>query len=450
MAPAKAARPLVFYAVVPRGVSTAEVGKALLKRFTLHDVHGVQDFQSGRTEVLFKHMKAVERMLSEPTLRVGEHSIRFSYRGSREKTIRVISYPMDASDEQLKSALSAFGRVVELKRETHRAVPGLGTGVRIARIEMAEPVPNFLGIGRHVVQCEYEGVLRVCRRCDAGGHMAVECTAVQCSRCRLFGHEGETCTNACTRCGGDHPFSQCPRKSFVDVVTSYRPVAPRHLNEAAARWIIEARKSNLDGATWPTLDDRSEARDSIDGSPGPVAASSNELAHANEVVEVRGSTDGATGSAAVPSDEVASAKQVAEDAEVEAAVASIQGTVAAPETLLAEVVEPPQVETRTPPSPKKDWGNCLRQIQSRTRPSKTARSKKRKGQQPVVPELSTTDLAPPHSLTSSSSDSEDSQVLSTDVPSPASSASVSVCEACDSTPCACSVLSSAEYSSSSP
>lgn len=76
MAAAKVARPLLFCGIVPRGVSTAEVGKALLKRFTLADVHGVQDFQSGQTEILFKHMKAVEKTLSESTLRIGEHTVK--------------------------------------------------------------------------------------------------------------------------------------------------------------------------------------------------------------------------------------------------------------------------------------------------------------------------------------------------------------------------------------
>lgn len=94
MAAAKVARPLLFCGIVPRGVSTAEVGKALLKRFTLADVHGVQDFQSGQTEILFKHMKAVEKTLSESTLRIGEHTVRFSYRGSHEKIVRVSSYLM--------------------------------------------------------------------------------------------------------------------------------------------------------------------------------------------------------------------------------------------------------------------------------------------------------------------------------------------------------------------
>lgn len=63
-------------------VPTAELGKAFLKRFTLAELHGVQDFQTGRTEIMFKNLKAVEKMLSDSTIAVGEHKLRFNYRGS--------------------------------------------------------------------------------------------------------------------------------------------------------------------------------------------------------------------------------------------------------------------------------------------------------------------------------------------------------------------------------
>lgn len=94
---------------------------------------------------MFKNMKAVEKMLSDPTIAVGEHKIRFTYRGSHKKVIRVSSYPMDPSDDQLKCAFSAFGRVAEVRCETMRAVPGLPTGIRYVRLEMLQPGAQFFG-----------------------------------------------------------------------------------------------------------------------------------------------------------------------------------------------------------------------------------------------------------------------------------------------------------------
>ncbi|KAH9372484.1 hypothetical protein HPB48_022414 [Haemaphysalis longicornis] len=239
MALATAARPLVFCGVVPRGVSTTEVGKALLQRFTLMELHGVQDFLGRRTEILFKTQAAVEKMLANPRLTVGEHKL--------QKAVRVSSYPMDASDDHLKCALGAYRQVSEVRREMRRAVPGLATGVRYVRLDMAQPVPNFLGIGRYVVQCEYEGVLRVCRRCNGSGHMAADCKALQCSRCGLFdAHEVEACERSCLRCGGHHPIAKCSRPSFAQALTSYRPVPPQQLHKAAVHWQMDATRSNLD------------------------------------------------------------------------------------------------------------------------------------------------------------------------------------------------------------
>lgn len=58
---------------------------------------------------------------------------------------------MDASDNQLKSTFSAFGRTTEVRSKMMKAVPGLVTGVCFVQIVMAQPVPNFLGIGLYVV-----------------------------------------------------------------------------------------------------------------------------------------------------------------------------------------------------------------------------------------------------------------------------------------------------------
>ncbi|KAH9361959.1 hypothetical protein HPB48_003632 [Haemaphysalis longicornis] len=287
MVPATAARPIVFCGVVPRGVSTAEVGKALLQLFSLAEIHGVQDFLGGRTEILFKTPAAVEKMLADPSLTVGEHKLRFSYRGSREKVVRVSSYPMDTPDDHLKCALSAYGQVSEVRREMMRAVPGLATGVQYVRLDMAQPVPNFLGIGRYVVQCEYEGVLRVCRRCNGSGHMAADCKALQCSRCGLFdAHKVEACERSCPRCGGDHPIAKCPRPSFAQALTSNRPVAPRQLHEAAGRWQMDATRSNLDDQVWPTPGEGTgNAEGATDGSSGSAPASPDAAASAVAVEE---------------------------------------------------------------------------------------------------------------------------------------------------------------------
>ncbi|KAH9359748.1 hypothetical protein HPB48_021307 [Haemaphysalis longicornis] len=166
-----------------------------------------------------------------------------------------------------------------------RAVPGLATGVRYVRLDMVQPVPNFLGVGRYVVQCEYEGVLRVCRRCNGSGHMAADCKALQCSRCGLFdAHDIEACERPCPRCGGDHPIAKCSRPSFAQALTSYRPVGPRQLHEAAVRWQMDATRSNLDEQAWPTPGEGTGDKEgATDGSSGSAPTSPDAVAPATVV-----------------------------------------------------------------------------------------------------------------------------------------------------------------------
>ncbi|KAH6921885.1 hypothetical protein HPB50_006044 [Hyalomma asiaticum] len=78
---------------------------------------------------------------------------------------------------------------------------------------MARPVPN-LRVDR-VVMCEYEGVVRLCRRCSLPGHDATECETRRCEHCGKFGHQ--TCSEAGTRCGGDHGVFSCKVRTYATV-----------------------------------------------------------------------------------------------------------------------------------------------------------------------------------------------------------------------------------------
>ncbi|KAH7958597.1 hypothetical protein HPB49_003175 [Dermacentor silvarum] len=88
-------------------------------------------------------------------------------------------------------------------------------------MEMAWPVPNLLRVGDRVVQCEYKGVARLCRRCNLKGHHAVACETPLRARCEQFGHE--SCDAACVRCGGDHAVSSCPVRTYSSIASGSEP-----------------------------------------------------------------------------------------------------------------------------------------------------------------------------------------------------------------------------------
>ncbi|KAK8781162.1 hypothetical protein V5799_017498 [Amblyomma americanum] len=216
MAAAKRLKPFTFFGRVPHGTTTVELTKILVKSFSKNELGGVQDFTGGKYEVFLKTRAAVERFLQDPVVEVKGTSVTFEYRGTRAKMVRVFGYSAEHHDVELASALEQFGKIVSVTRESVTGFPTVTTGIRRVKIEMKRAVPNFLDVIDATVQCEYEGVVRVCRKCGAQGHMGANCETPQCVRCGAYGHE--TCEAACPKCGEDHDMRACKKRTFVSIV----------------------------------------------------------------------------------------------------------------------------------------------------------------------------------------------------------------------------------------
>lgn len=210
-------RPYTFFARLPRGVTNVELVKLLVQRFTKNELSGVQDFSAGRFEVVFKTKDAVDRFLADPVVEVRGEQVRFEYRGSRVKIVRVFNYPLEEQDEELRRVLGEYGSVHGMQRETIPGFADFVSGTRRVRMDMVRPVPNLVKVlDRYVARFEYEGVVRQCVRCGGTGHYAAACTTPKCSRCEQFGHE--SCEALCPQCQGDHARYQCRVRSFAAAV----------------------------------------------------------------------------------------------------------------------------------------------------------------------------------------------------------------------------------------
>ncbi|KAH7943993.1 hypothetical protein HPB52_014170 [Rhipicephalus sanguineus] len=102
-------------------------------------------------------------------------------------------------DDVLVNALGQYGKVNSVSFATVSNRQNKLNGVRVVRMEMCKPVPNFTTIAGHRVTCEYRGMRRVCAWCSELGHMATACSAAYCKRCGVFGHDTEGCTEECKR-----------------------------------------------------------------------------------------------------------------------------------------------------------------------------------------------------------------------------------------------------------
>ncbi|KAH7982057.1 hypothetical protein HPB52_002780 [Rhipicephalus sanguineus] len=180
-------RPLTFFGKVPKGTTNVELVKALVERFSENDLKSVQDFGAGNFEVTFRSKGAVDRFLADSaTLKVKENDIRFEYRGLRTVSVRIFEYPADASDQVLARELKVYGNVLSITVDNVPGFKSVSTGNRRARMEMREGVPNILDVDGHTIRCEYDGVVRLCRKCRLAGHEKAKCVTPRCERCELL------------------------------------------------------------------------------------------------------------------------------------------------------------------------------------------------------------------------------------------------------------------------
>ncbi|KAH7936467.1 hypothetical protein HPB52_023677 [Rhipicephalus sanguineus] len=140
--------------------------------------------------------------------------------------VNVYRLPAYLPDDVLTNALQQYGKVRGVSFATVPSRQNKLNGVRVVKMEMCKPVPNFTTIQGHRVMCEYRGMRRVCARCGEDGHMATACTNPYCKRCGVFGHDTEGCSEECKRCGGRHGSRECfRRRSYVAAARGFPPAS---------------------------------------------------------------------------------------------------------------------------------------------------------------------------------------------------------------------------------
>lgn len=80
------------------------------------------------------------------------------------------------SDSDLAAARAPYTKVKSVQYFAFKCFPFVETGNRLVRMEMLNPVPNFVHVRGDRFQCEYKGGKRVwCLRCGQQGHSGTEC-----------------------------------------------------------------------------------------------------------------------------------------------------------------------------------------------------------------------------------------------------------------------------------
>lgn len=179
-------------------------------------VHVLQHMGGSRFLICTRNAAQATKLMVSEGFVVNNQKVTVEAVGPPVTFVNVFRYPAYLPDDPLTGALAQYGKVKSVAFATVTNRQTKLNGVRVVRIEMSKPVPNFLTVAGHRIMLEYRGMRRVCARCSEVGHMASACSTPYCTRCGTFGHGTEGCEAECRRCGGKHGTRDCfRRRSYV-------------------------------------------------------------------------------------------------------------------------------------------------------------------------------------------------------------------------------------------
>lgn len=227
MAQSKPIRKSIFTLFVnDQKVPFAEIAIGLLKRVNRSEVKSLQHYGFGRYELNVLSEEAIKRLYENPVVDIQGKDYYLRYMGATSTDVSVFYYPSDEPLENLKKRMSQYGEVRSLRigKYRNKDIDCWETGVIHLKMEIQKEIPNFVQYNDKVIQCEYQGVKRVCRKCCLEGHLSSQCKTPKCSRCGYFGHE--SCGRPCPRCSENHPVTQCKKKTFAAALGYLRGLTP--------------------------------------------------------------------------------------------------------------------------------------------------------------------------------------------------------------------------------
>ena len=111
--------------------------------------------------------------------------------------VRLFRCPYEVPEEAIRLALSAYGKIGEIRHEVDPDFKSIVTGTRIIKMQLSSPIPSRILIKRFPCNVWYRGQPKTCRICHSKDHEAPACFLKgRCRRCHEEGHMAKDCRNA--------------------------------------------------------------------------------------------------------------------------------------------------------------------------------------------------------------------------------------------------------------
>jgi len=176
----------------------------------------VQVDKDGSIVVTFASQTYVEKILDLGTLTINGFPVVVSSVDARRRYVKIYFLPYEVSNQQLQAALSEYGHVYHVRRDSIYDFKEIESGVRTVTMTVNKDVPSFLKVMGCEVKIFYRGQRQTCRKCGSEFHFAKDCPNTRCFRCHGLGHVSRECDmlERCERCGEEGHTSWSCKAAF--------------------------------------------------------------------------------------------------------------------------------------------------------------------------------------------------------------------------------------------
>ncbi|XP_077483530.1 uncharacterized protein LOC144093728 [Amblyomma americanum] len=143
---------------------------------------------------------AAQKLLLAVDVKVKDRPCLLIDPNNREVRVKLHWLLHGVTDEDVRVALSPYGKVLQVTREKWRAlgVTEKGSTTRTVGLKLhadvkIDDIPHQLKIAGELTLVVVPGRAPLCLRCKSTGHIRRDCKVPRCSRCRRFGHVDADC-----------------------------------------------------------------------------------------------------------------------------------------------------------------------------------------------------------------------------------------------------------------
>ena len=179
-----------------KGTAPAAIVESAVSTFPDFDVKSVQFRPNSEILITFASPEQKQAVLQKEGAVLCGQSCKIVGGKPPSTVVQVHHYPYEFPDAPIKTKLSEFGEVLNIRHQVFPGFPNIFTGTRLVRMIVKKEIPKDLLISSSYVSVWYKGQPLVCNICNERGHKAAVCPLRgKCRRCRQPGHIARYCRN---------------------------------------------------------------------------------------------------------------------------------------------------------------------------------------------------------------------------------------------------------------